>query len=406
MKIIHLDLGMGAAGDMLMAALYELLPEDGRESFIEKMNSLGLCGVRVNAQKCNRCGITGTHMEVTVDGISENEHEQDHDHDHHHDHHHHHTGMDDIQNIIEGMNVSGSVKSNVLGVYGIIAEAESRAHDTEVSLVHFHEVGAMDAIADITGVCLLMDILSPDEVTSTPVCTGYGKVKCAHGMLPVPAPATANILTGIPVYASDIEGELCTPTGAALVSFFTDRFCNMPVIRPERFGYGMGKREYECLNCVRAIIGESDEVRERVSELSCNVDDMTGEAVGYATRKLLESGARDVYTIPLGMKKSRPGVMINVICDTADEERFAELIFKFTTTIGIRVRECRRYTLEKRCRYVRTPSGNIGVKISEGYGIRRIKPEYEQLARIAEECGISIDEASDMIIREINEEQI
>ncbi len=422
MRVVYLDLGMGAAGDMLTAALYELLDDDGKRSFIDKINSLGIEGVSVCAVNSVKCGISGTHMEVIVDGLPEDEHHHDHghhhddehhhhhdhDHEHHHDHEHqhdhHHTGMDEIKSIFSSMNVSQNVRDNAIKVYDIIAGAESLAHGTDVSLVHFHEVGAKDAITDVTAVCLLMEMLGAEKVIASPVCIGSGKVRCAHGILPVPAPATANILTGIPIYAGDIEGELCTPTGAALVKFFVDEFSGMPVMIPERYGYGMGSKDFKCANCVRAVLGETQSIAGDVAELSCNVDDMTGEAVGYATQKLFEEGARDVYTIPLGMKKSRPGVMINVICDADDEERFASLMFKYTSTIGVRVRSCSRYTLKRWSEYVETPFGTVTVKISEGYGVKRIKPEYDDLCRMADNGSMTIDEASDIILRQHNEE--
>ena len=222
MRSLYLDLGMGAAGDMLSAALYELLDDEKRQLFLTRINSIGIAGVRVYADDCSKCGIRGTHMRVTFHDhdIDETCHDDHHDHDHHH-HHHGHT-MKDIEAIIEGLEVSDPVKDDIKSVYGIIADAESRAHGASVSDIHFHEVGTMDAIADITSVCLLMEMLAPDRVIASPVCTGYGSVKCAHGVLSVPAPATANILTGIPMYAGDIEGELCTPTGAALVKHFAN----------------------------------------------------------------------------------------------------------------------------------------------------------------------------------------
>ena len=323
MKTLFLDLGMGVAGDMLTAALYELLDENGKELFIDKMNSLGLDSVKVTAQKSSKCGVCGTHMTVCVAGHVENEH------DHHHEHEH--SGMHEISHIISGMPVSESVKKNALSVYNIIAGAESRVHGKSVELVHFHEVGAMDAVADVTAVCMLLEMLDVDRIYATPVCTGFGKVRCAHGILPVPAPATAEILTGIPCYAGDIEGEMCTPTGAALVKFFVDGFTRMPEITPEKIGYGMGTKDFAAANCVRAVLGTSEGGNDRIVELSCNVDDMTPETIGFATAKFMEEGAADVYTVPIGMKKSRPGVMITVMCHEADIDKFVSLIFKYTT---------------------------------------------------------------------------
>ena len=290
------------------------------------------------------------------------------------------------------MPVSESVKKNALSVYNIIAGAESRVHGKSVELVHFHEVGAMDAVADVTAVCMLLEMLDVDRIYATPVCTGFGKVRCAHGILPVPAPATAEILTGIPCYAGDIEGEMCTPTGAALVKFFVDGFTRMPEITPEKIGYGMGTKDFAAANCVRAVLGTSEGGNDRIVELSCNVDDMTPETIGFATAKFMEEGAADVYTVPIGMKKSRPGVMITVMCHEADIDKFVSLIFKYTTTIGIRQNIFKRYTLIRRNEEIDSPYGKVGVKISEGYGVSRRKFEYDDISKIASRLNISIDE--------------
>ena len=402
MKTLFLDLGMGAAGDMLTAALYELLDENGRKSFIDKMNSLGLTDVKVSAEKTSKCGICGTHITVSVGGHVEGEHDHGHhhDHEHHHEHEHSHSGMHEISHIISDMPVSENVKKNALSVYNIIAEAESRVHGESVELVHFHEVGAMDAVCDVTAVCILLEMLDVDRIYATPVCTGFGKVKCAHGILPVPAPATANILTGIPCYAGNTEGELCTPTGAALVKFFVDEFTRMPEMKVSKIGYGMGSKDFETANCIRASLGTSGGDKDSITELSCNVDDMTPEAVGFATQRLLEEGAADVYTIPIGMKKSRPGIMITVMCKDADAEKFVSLMFKYTTTIGIRQNKFNRYTLTRRCDKIDTPFGKVGVKISEGYGVTRKKYEYDDISKIAKENSMSPDE----VIRKISDE--
>lgn len=243
MKTLYLELNMGAAGDMLTAALLELA--DDRQAFIDKMNSIGLTGVRVSAEPSVKCGITGTYMRVTVNGEEEesvdanhsghshehphvHEHEHEHEHTHHHDHEHehehehehHHSSVRDIEDIINGLDISDRVREDAIAVYRIIADAESRVHGRPVTDIHFHEVGTMDAIADVVGVCLLMESLSPDQVLASPVHTGSGFVRCAHGILPVPAPATALILEGIPTFGGQVKGELCTPTGAALLKHF------------------------------------------------------------------------------------------------------------------------------------------------------------------------------------------
>ena len=402
MKTLYLDLGMGAAGDMLTAALYELLDEAQKKCFSDRIDSLGLEGVIVTFTKSVKCGITGTHTDVRINGAAEGEHDH-HEHDHEHDHHHHHSSMADIESIIDNLNVSSDTASKIKEIYKMIAAAESEAHCVPVSEIHFHEVGTADAICDIASVCILMEMIAPDRVVASPVCTGYGKVRCAHGVLPVPAPATANILKGIPIYAGTCEGELCTPTGAALVRFFADDFSGMPVMSVTAIGYGMGTKDFETANCLRAMIGESSGSIGDIVELSCNVDDMTGEEIGYATDILLEKGAADVYTTAIGMKKGRPGTKITVMCHSTDRKKFAELMFKHTTTIGIRENTFGRYVLERKTESVDTSFGPVRVKSSEGYGTSRRKTEFDDLSRIAQSRDISIAGARALTAEETDE---
>lgn len=281
MRQLYLDCNMGAAGDMLAASLYELLDDEGRKSFTEIMNSLAPEGTEVSVRPETKCGILGTHFDVVINGEEEHshdhhehshehisadhtheqlhDHEYPHDHDHSHSHHHEHVhhSMADVEAIIDGFTgISDTVKGSIKEVYKVIAAAESEVHGTTVSEIHFHEVGMMDAIIDVTAVCLLMDMIGPDKVTASPVRVGWGHMRCAHGILPVPAPATANILRGIPTYAGQIEAELCTPTGAALLRHFVSEFCDQPLMTVERIGYGMGTKNFEVCNCVRALLGE------------------------------------------------------------------------------------------------------------------------------------------------------
>lgn len=265
MKTLYLDCGMGAAGDMLAAALLELIP-DG-DAFIEKVNGLGIPGVCVAKEPSVKCGIKGTHVKVTVNGEEESlEHHHDHPHgedSHPHlhtgdGHHHPHSGMEDIRHMVEGhLDLPEKVRTDILAVYQLIAQAESHVHGAPVAEIHFHEVGSMDAIADIAMACLLMDMLSPKQVVVSPVHVGSGQVRCAHGVLPVPAPATAHILKGIPIYGGSIKGELCTPTGAALLKHFATCFGPMPLMKTQAIGYGMGKKDFEAANCIRAFLGET-----------------------------------------------------------------------------------------------------------------------------------------------------
>ena len=393
---------MGAAGDMLLASLAELTGDV--KACEDKLNSLGIPGVTYKFEKSVKCGIEGTHAHVVVSGVEEDEHMHDlhheehhhehvheehahtHEHGHeHHEHHHHHTHMSDIGNIIGGLNVSDKVKADALAVYGLIAEAESKAHGKPVTDIHFHEVGTMDAVADIVGVCVLLEKIPPDKIVVSPLATGFGQVKCAHGILPVPAPATASIIEGIPTYSGDVEGELLTPTGAALLKHFADTFGTRSVMAINKTGYGMGRKDFEKANMLRTFIGEEkSEDDDKVIEMSCNVDDMTGEEIGYATGVLLSSGALDVFTTPVYMKKNRPGILITCIVKPEDKEKFAKLIFEHTTTIGIRYTAMDRFRLSRREEKVMTKFGEVSVKVSEGFGVTKAKPEYDDIAGIAD----------------------
>ena len=293
--------------------------------------------------------------------------------------------------MIDSLDVSAQVKADAKAVYALIAQAESTVHGRPVTEIHFHEVGTLDAVTDVVGVCLLMEMIAPDQVLASPVHTGSGHVHCAHGILPVPAPATALILQGIPSYGGKVAGELCTPTGAALLKHFVSRFGDRPVMTAGAIGYGMGKKDFEQANCVRAFLGESEGERETITRLECNLDDMTGEDIGYAMEQLFAAGARDVYTQPIGMKKSRPGILLSVICMPADADRLAAVSMKNTSTLGIRRQEMSRYTLRREVKTVHTPYGNVRVKYARGMGAERIKPEYEDIAALAREHGVSAD---------------
>lgn len=397
MKTLYLECHMGAAGDMLMAALYELLSEDQRKTFLETMNGLGLPGVEVAPAAAKTGGIMGTHMRVTVHGHEEHEHHEhghDHEHHHHHEHehehhHHHHATPGHIAEMIEGLTLPETVKQQARRVYDAIAQAEAQAHGCQVGDVHYHEVGALDAVVDVTGVCCALHLLNPDQICASPVHVGSGTVKCAHGIMPVPAPATAALLTGIPAYGGEIRGELCTPTGAALLRCFVQSFGPMPAMVTEKIGYGVGTKEFEQANCVRAFLGESGEgANGEIVELVCSIDDMTPEALAFACSRLLELGALDVYTTPGTMKKGRPGHVLTVLCSPDLEGELARQVLAQTTTNGLRVRRCGKYFLTPGAGTVRTQWGSVGVKLAQGYGVAHAKPEFEDVAALAREHGL------------------
>ena len=389
MKTIYLECAMGAAGDMLMGALYELYPE--KEGFLRDMNTL-LPGVTVEAEAVRRQGVAGTHMRVIVHG--EEEGHQHHTHPHGHPHHPHRS-LADIQGTIDGFPLPEAVRENAKRIYGLIAQAESAAHGVAVGQVHFHEVGALDAVMDVTGVCYLMYLLAPDAVCASPVTVGGGTVHTAHGPLPVPAPATARLLTGVPVSAGDIQAELCTPTGAALLRAFVGGWGPLPEGVVLNCGYGCGTKDFPRANCLRAFLvdvqgQEAGGPNGRVTELRANIDDMTGEALGFAMERLLEAGALDVSYTPAQMKKNRPGVVLACLCRPEDADRLAAELLRHTSTFGVRRTDCSRYVLAPSMDTVETPYGPIPRKTGTGYGLAKSKPEYDALAAAAKDRGVPL----------------
>ena len=381
---------MGAAGDMLMGALYELCPE--KERFLADMNAL-IPGVKLEAEGVTRQGIAGAHMRVSIHGQEEG-HERRHTHGHHHDHHHEHRSLSDIHAMIDAFPLPEAVRENARRVYGLIAQAEAEAHGVEAGEVHFHEVGALDAVIDVTGVCYLLYLLAPDAVCASPVTMGSGTVRTAHGLLPVPAPATAKLLTGVPVTAGDIQAELCTPTGAALLRTFAGSWGVMPDGVIQGCGHGCGTKDFPRANCLRAFLvddlSRAEGPNDEVTELKANIDDMTGETLGFALERLLEAGALDVSYAPVAMKKNRPGVLLTCLCRPGDADRLASEILRHTSTFGVRRTDCRRYALAVSMDAVETPWGTIPRKTGTGYGIAKSKPEYGVLAEIAAERKVPL----------------
>lgn len=394
MKTLYIDCSMGAAGDMLTAALAELTGDI--KAAETELNALGIPGVEYKIEKTSKMGVTGTAVRVLVKGeeeVTEDVHGEGHEHEHDHEHsHHHHASMADIEAVIDGTKATDKVKADAKNTYKIIAEAESKVHGEPVTEIHFHEVGAMDAVADVTACCYLINRLGADRIAASPVRVGWGHVHCAHGILPVPAPATANILMGIPTYAGELEGEMCTPTGAAVLKYFAEEFCEQPIMKAEAIGYGMGKKDFGQLNVVRAILGEEEGSTDKIVELTVNLDDMTPERIGFACDRFFELGAVEVYTTSVHMKKFRPGIVLTVMCREEKRQEMVEAIFKYTTTLGIRENVSKRYALRREVVTVDTPFGEIRQKRSAGYGVNREKYEYDDLAAIAHGEGVSIDE--------------
>lgn len=436
MKTLYIECAMGAAGDMLTAALLDLLSPEEQQAFLEQMNQL-LPGVQMQVHPAQKCGVQGLHVHVLVNGeeehshdhgpvhpevhpapaVHEHPHEHDHEHEHHHEHehshthehehphdhvhehghghgHHHHATMAWVEHTIQETSLPPEVKERALEVYRTIAQAESAAHGCPVDQVHFHEVGALDAVADVTAVCLLLHILAPEKIVASPVHLGSGQVRCAHGILPVPAPATAYILQGVPAYTGTIRGELCTPTGAALLKTFAQSFGPMPVMVTEKVGIGVGSKDFEAANVLRVFWGTDAEQeqtkKDQIVELRCNLDDMTGEAIGYVCELLLEEGALDVYTAPIQMKKSRPAVLLCCLCHPSEQDKLTQLMLRHTTTWGVRASAMGRSVLATRIVPVKTKYGMIRIKQGTGYGVKKCKVEYGDMAAAAARAGVEL----------------
>lgn len=407
MKTLYLECTMGAAGDMLTAALFDLMDPSQQEEFLATMNGMGLEGVQVTAERDASHGICGTHMHVLVHGVEEGaphkHHHQEAGHDHHeHEHHHNHAHAtpSHIADTIDHLALPEHVRSEARAVYDAIAHAEAKVHGTPVSDIHYHEVGALDAVADVCGFCLALDMIAPDEVVASPVHVGSGTTVCAHGTIPVPAPATSELLRGVPTYAADVEGELCTPTGAALLAHFATSFGPQPLMAVDAIGCGIGTKDFGRPNVLRAFLGEAEGAGNgEVVELVCNIDDMTPEALAFACARLVEGPALDAYVTPGTMKKGRPGHELTVICAPNRVDETARAVLRETTTNGLRVHRCEKYSLAPRVETVQTEWGPMRVKVAEGFGVRHVKPEYEDVARVAAEQGLPIGEVDQAVRR-------
>ena len=398
MKTLYLECNAGASGDMILGALADLL-EDPTEArtLIEGM---GIPGIRCSVEKAEKSMITGTRVTVTVDGVDEGDVKEVRSH-----HPHHHLG--DVLGIIRGLNVPERVKDSAVSIYQSIAAAEADVHGKPVNEVHFHEVGALDAIADVVGVCLLIDRLAPSEILASPLRLGFGTVTCAHGVLPVPAPATAHIIRGMKTYAGDAEGEFTTPTGAAIVKQFASSYGPMPEMSVDACGYGIGKKDLPVANVLRAFLGSSESDASdlpEVCEISCEIDDMIPEDLGGVTDVLVSSGALDAYITPVLMKKGRPGYLLTCVCRPEDEEDMATIILTYTTTIGVRVHRARRYEMRSYMSEYTTEFGAVRVKVSEGFGIRKWKPEHADLAKCAEANDVPVSDVRNAVKFDPDEE--
>ncbi|HEV3339552.1 MAG TPA: nickel pincer cofactor biosynthesis protein LarC [Pirellulales bacterium] len=374
MRIAYLDCLSGISGDMTLGALVDAGVD--LAAIAAGIESLNLSGVKLSAQEVKRKGFRGLHITV------------DHPPEHAHRHLHH------ITDLIDGSNLSGRQKDIAKRIFTKLGEAEAKVHGTEIRKVHFHEVGAVDSIADIVGAAIGWDILGVDRIVCSPVPTGQGKVTIAHGTCSIPAPATAELLQGIPLAESHVTAELTTPTGAAIVATLVDQFGPLPSMKIDRIGYGAGTRDLETQpNLLRLFVGEAADglAADQVWVVETNLDDVSGEVIGFATTKLLEAGALDVYTTAIQMKKNRPGVTLTVLCPPPLVEKMERILFRETGTLGVRRWPASRHKLERKPHHVETEFGTIEGKLGWVAGQEpSFSPEYESCSRIARERDVPL----------------
>lgn len=388
-RILYLECRSGISGDMTVAALLDLGADENK--LREALDSLPLDGYEIRISRVKKSGLDACDFAVLLDEEHEN-----HDHDmnylhgdmqtHNHSHHHTHRGLTEIRRIIETGTLTDGAKKLALRMFDILADAEAKAHGVQREQVHFHEVGAVDSIVDIVAAAVCLDDLSPERIVVSALSEGTGTVRCQHGVLPIPVPAVTNIATayGLPVHHTKVQGELVTPTGAAIAAAAMQKHNELPAdYTIENVGIGAGKREYETAGILRAmwilpLVNETD----RIVKLEANIDDATGEQLGYCMDCLMEAGARDVSFVPLYMKKNRPAYEVHVICDPCDVSRMEEILFRETTTIGVRRSVMERTVMRREERNVETPFGSARVKICSHGAIRKIYPEYESIREL------------------------
>jgi uncharacterized protein (TIGR00299 family) protein len=418
MRIAYLDCFSGISGDMFLGALIDagVAPE----IFEQTVKALDV-GATLEISRVNRSGITATKLDVIVEGerdsprvsstrvpdahkhthnhAHDNEHSHEHSRDQHHNHGPHHgRGLVEIREIIEKSALTESAKKFAIRIFERLGAAEAKIHNIAIEQIHFHEVGAVDALVDITCAAVGAESLAVDEIVCSPLNVGGGTVTCAHGTFPVPAPATVELLTGVPVFSSGLQAELVTPTGAAIVRTLATRFASFPEMKIERAGYGAGTRDFPGhANVLRITIGEAasklaaNTSHETISILEANLDDLNPQVFGYVMDRLLEAGALDVFGTPVQMKKNRPGTLLNVLAKPDDADKLAQIIFAETTTLGVRRREEKRHALARKWQTVSTRFGDVRIKIASLNGtVSSYAPEYEDCRRMAAEHRVPL----------------
>lgn len=410
-KKLYLECYAGISGDMTVAALLDLGAD--ADALKKALDSLPINGFETRISRVKKAGIDACDFNVILehenhDHDMEYLHGNEHVHDHHHEHHHHHEhrGLEEIKNILLSSSMTDHAKAIAVRIFEIIADAEAKAHGLPRNEVHFHEVGAVDSIVDIAAVAVCLNNLGIDEVIVPVLYEGRGTVRCQHGVLPIPVPAVANIADAyhLSLHLTDTEGEFVTPTGAAIVA----AVCTSNKL-PQNFtvlktGIGAGKRNYERPSILRAmIIEEATESKDEIIKLECNIDDCSGEVLGYVMNKLMNAGARDVHYFPVFMKKNRPAYQLNVICKEEQRESLQNIIFEETTTIGIRILRMERAVLPREIKHISTSLGEAHVKVCTlPSGNQRCYPEYEDIAALSTKLNKPFLEVFNIVYTESN----
>ncbi len=377
-RTLYLDCFAGASGDMFIGALIDCgLDFDLLKSELEKLK---VTGYELSLTRVDRSGISASKFDV-----------------HLHGHHHHHRALSEIKQMIASSSFSDRIKGRAQKIFQRIGEAEAKIHNIPVESVHFHEVGAIDSIVDVVGACIGLDTLNIEKIFSSALHVGSGTFQCAHGTYPVPGPATAELLRGVPIYSKEIEGELVTPTGAAIISTMASGYGPMPMMKIERIGYGAGTRTYPKFpNVLRAVIGELEEDADHtpttINVIEANIDDLSPQVFGHLMEKVLAAGALDIFYTPVQMKKNRPGVLLTLLCKPEDRERMCEIVFRETTTLGVRYRNEQREILKREFATVETPYGRIRIKVSRAKDgrVMNYSPEFEDCRAAAEMHNVGL----------------
>ena len=404
MKTLYFDCSSGISGNMTLGALLEIVGDDNY--LLNELKKLNVDGYRIEISNKVKNGITGKYVDVILeDDIHDHEHEHEHhhgheyhhghSHEHEHEHHHHaHRNLNDVKAIIDNSSIDEKSKELAKRIFLRVAKAESKVHNKPLEEVHFHEVGAIDSIVDIVGTAILVNKINPDKIISSVVNDGYGFIECAHGTMAVPVPATSEIFasSNVKFRQIDVDTELVTPTGAAIIAELAQEFTTLPAMITEKIGWGAGYKDLKIPNVLKVYYGEMEKENESIVVMETNVDDCSGEVLAYTSEKLFENGALDVFYTPIFMKKGRPAYRLSVACRKEDMFKLQNIIFKETTTIGIRYRFEARTELGREIIEINTKYGKIKAKKVISNGETYVYPEYESLKEIAQKNDITLKE--------------